>query len=152
MRIEPANADPDAIPHGNKYVQVRVTKWGVVVQRRPRKGTRRWTKREKQWQQRFAFAARMASNPISLDLRTAIEMSLGTEQVPRDILTQAALGAYYIVQNKDGTYWRRVSEPAIQTGSAFRPPALALGPTDHPDATTYLTDQDGGRILLREQP
>lgn len=45
----------------------------------------------------------MASTPTALEYQTAVHLSEGTEQVPRDLLTAAALGQFYIVELPDGT-------------------------------------------------
>lgn len=45
----------------------------------------------------------MAANPVPMEYVTAEYLAQGTEQVPRDLLTGAALGRFYIVQRPDGT-------------------------------------------------
>lgn len=152
MKLWPANADPDAIPHGLKDVQVRATKrWGIIAQTRPQRQPRS-TQLQKQYRTRFGLAGRMAANPGSLDLLTAIEMARGTEQVPRDILTMAALGAYYLIVNPDGTTWRRPEKPVLTDPDAIRRPALTLAKTVLPPDPAYLVLEDGDRLKLTATP
>lgn len=133
MKIKPASADPDAVPHGLKKVQIRNTRWGIVAQKRPGKPKKPPTKLQQQYRQRFALAARMASDPTSLDLRTAIEMAKGTEQVPRDILTMAALGRYYEIVGPDGELWGHVEGPTATAPDETPPPEPDLPPATDED-------------------
>lgn len=148
MKITSAQADPDALPHGLKNVQVRATRWGVVIQAKPRKGNRSWSPLQKQQRIRFGLAARMASDPHSLDLRTAMEMAKGTQQVPRDILTMAAQGRYYFIANPDGTAWRTTERPFSDDPLTIRPPSLKFASTKWPPEPDYITIGDGWRLKL----
>lgn len=60
--------------------------------------------RNKIWNQnQFAIAARMAASPLWLDQISAMQVSKGTEQVPRDILMMAAYGKLISIEFPDGT-------------------------------------------------
>lgn len=104
---QPVGAFPDLRP----FVVFRSTRWGAVAQAGPRRRKASWSARQEQYRARFAFAARMAAAPFVLDYKTAVEMAKGTEQVPRDILTMAATGTYYILVNEDGSEWGHVPNP-----------------------------------------
>lgn len=122
MKLDPAQLDPRALPHLVKTLNVRATKWGIVVQRRPRPGSRKFSKLQRQWQTAFGIAARMASSPHPIEYQTAIEMAKGTQQTPRDILTMAALGSYYVVRHPDGTEWPKVPGPIVGSTDPNAPP------------------------------
>lgn len=114
MKITPANADPDGVPHGLKEVQVRPTKWGWVVQKRPGPHRKPFTLEQKQYQARFGIAGRLASDPNPFDFIEAVAWSKGTQQVPRDLLTRAALGRFWQIVNPDGTVWGHVEGPVYK--------------------------------------
>lgn len=104
-KVDLANLAPRAINQAGKRFVIRDTLNGPVAQAWPTPGKRQWTERERQYQRRFAFAASMASNPTPLEYQTAVFLSKGTDQVPRDVLTMAALGTYYILETEDGFTW-----------------------------------------------
>lgn len=111
MKIKSGQLTPDTLPHLLRNVVYRATPDGVVIQSRPRPPVNGWSLLQKQYRTRFAFAARMASSAVYLDLETAREMSKGTEQTPRDILTMACLGQYYFFQFPDGSESGHVPGP-----------------------------------------
>ncbi len=111
MRIKGGPINPKALTSRYPGVVIRDTWQGPVVQARPRPGSMKGQPINAAYRKRFGFAGRMASSPAPLEMQTAIEMAKGTEQVPRDILTMAALGRYYIIVNPDGTEWGHVEGP-----------------------------------------
>lgn len=104
---------PRALPSVRGAFYIRDTRWGPRAQAWP-KPRKNWSLLQKQYRTRFAFAARMAATPYPLDYQTAVEMAKGTEQVPRDILTMAALGQYYEIVGPDGIPWGHVEGPIAQ--------------------------------------
>jgi len=111
MKITSAQLSPRALQHSLSGVVVRATKNGIVIQKWPKKRGASMHPIQKHYAIRFGFAARMAANPEPLSLLTAMEMAKGTEQVPRDILTMAALGVYYEPIGPDGQQWGHVPGP-----------------------------------------
>ena len=111
MKVKPGALQPDTVPAVHPLFYVRGGPRGLVLQAKPRRRNRPLSVVELQWQQRFAFAAQMASSPYWADLGTAIEDARGTEQVPRDFLTAAALGRYYVLEGVDGQVWGHVVGP-----------------------------------------
>ena len=113
MKIKYAPLDPNALTTvlGGSYI--RNTKHGIVIQRKPSHNKGLNSPVAKAWQTRFGFAATMASSATSMEYETAFEMSKGTEQVPRDILTMAALGDYYLITNPDGWQWPKNPSPIL---------------------------------------
>ena len=111
MKVTPGAIQPDTVPAVHGLFYARGGPRGLVIQARPRPGKRKWSVIERAWQQRFAFAARMASSPYWADLGTAIEMTRGEEQVPRDLLTAVALGRFYELVGPGGQVWGHVEGP-----------------------------------------
>lgn len=109
--IERGELDPRTLAFAGGPVVVKQWKNLVVAQSRPGLPVRGWTALQRHWRIRFGLAAKMAASPVQLDYMTAFEMAKGTEQVPRDILTAAALGRYYILTNEDGTEWQPIAAP-----------------------------------------
>ena len=108
MKVTPGALQPDTVPAVHRYFYARGGPRGLVIQARPRPGARRWTDTERDCQKRFGFAARMASSPYWADLGTAIEMTRGEEQVPRDLLTAVALGGFYEFVGPNDQEWGHV--------------------------------------------
>lgn len=121
MKITPAQADPDALPYRNRDVVFRATRWGVVVQSKPRHWKNPPSKLQRQYRARFAWAAKFAADPNPLDYRLALAASKGTEQVARDILTMCALGRYWTFVNPDGTEWGHVEGPVWERPTEAEP-------------------------------
>jgi hypothetical protein len=142
MKIIPAPLQPDSIPFKLRGVMVRATKWGWVVQKLPAKENGRFSPLVAAYRKRFGFAARMASNPNPLDLATAHFFSKGTEQVPRDILTTAALGRYFEIVNPDGEQWEHVAGPIFQESSGPVNPPPVDGYDYWIDASNLVTTND----------
>lgn len=113
MKFDSAQLTPDALALYRRSIMIRATKHGVVGQSYPRAPRKEGSLLQKQYRTRFGLAARMASNPEPLQYLTAVELAKGTEQVPRDILTMAALGNYYIIVNPDGSEWGHVEGPVF---------------------------------------
>jgi len=113
MKVTPGALQPDTVPAVHRHFYARDSPRGLVIQARPQPGKRKWSHIERHWQQRFAFAARMASSPFWADLATAIEMTRGEEQVPRDLLTAVALGRYYEFVGPDGQVWGHVEGASV---------------------------------------
>jgi len=133
MKIKIATETGQAIPRPLHTVQVRATKHGIVVQTRPQRDKRKFTQRQLDVQTWFAFAGRMASNPTSLDARAAMAASRGTEQVPRDILTMAALGRYYQFVMPDGSILPRITVPVVRPEPPPEPEPPAPSPQSRYD-------------------
>lgn len=102
MKIKPANLDPGGITSLRGLVVFRSTRWGVIAQKWPKK---RWHdppwRKYQQWE--FKSAAKIASAPNQWDAATAIVMAKGTDNVPRDFLTAAAMGTLFDIQFADGS-------------------------------------------------
>lgn len=147
MIIKSAAVSPDQIPTGLSGVYARATRWGLVIQAKPKKGGRRKTQNEKDFIKRFSIAGVMASNMQAKEMETAIEMSRGTEQVPRDICTMACLGRYYIFHFEDGGRSRVIRTAKVSDPKAWRAPSLAIEKFEDPALTRYLVNEDGNRIL-----
>lgn len=111
MKIKFAPLGSKALTTTLAGAYLRDTKHGPVVQQKPTHNVGLKTPIARAWQTRFGFAARMASSAGYLDYATAVEMAKGTEQVPRDILTMAALGTYYQIIDPDGFRWGHVWGP-----------------------------------------
>lgn len=122
MKIDSGQLSPRQLASLLKGVNVRATRHGVVIQKWPRGRGGKATERERQNRARFGLAARMASNPIWLDRGTAEEMAKGTQQVPRDILTMAAMGNYYVIRRPDGTIYERLQSPIYVPPEPDPPP------------------------------
>lgn len=141
-----------APPFGGRRVNIRNTPHGWIAQKPPGPNKSRATVLETQTRKQFAFAAIMASSPLDVDYLTAIEMAKGTEQVPRDILTMAALGRYYWITSDGETSWRTTERPIRSDPLNIRPSSLMLSPTSWPPNPSYLVTEDGWRIALEPQP
>lgn len=111
MKIKLANLSPRAFAQARGKFVIRDTIHGPIAQAWPKKQNGRGTILQQQFRQRFAFAGQMASNPTPLELQTAQFLSKGTDQVPRDLLTMAALAEYYIFQWPDGRQIQKGSSP-----------------------------------------
>jgi len=107
VKIVLGTIDPRALTSSLGSIVVRDTKHGPVVASKgyPRKSTE--TEAQREHRKRFAFAAIMAASPTSTEFQTAKHLSEGTEQVPRDLLTMAALGTFYEFYWPDGTQLER---------------------------------------------
>lgn len=105
MKIKPGNIAPSALLLAKGRALFIAGPNGWHAQKWPKK--RGAAKSGYDWyrQQEFGVLAKMASNPLDLDYGTALEMSKGTEQVPRDILQMCAFGRYYVIKDKDGFEW-----------------------------------------------
>jgi len=53
----------------------------------------------------FGLASKMASVPLDIDYQTAVNITKGYTNPPRDVLTAAAYGRLYDLQSEDGTIW-----------------------------------------------
>jgi len=104
-KITLGTLDPRALTSGSGSIVIRDTKHGVVVASKgyPRKSTE--TEAQRNQRVRFGMASKIAAAATYLDYETARNFAQGTEQVPRDILTDAALGTYFIIVNPDGSEW-----------------------------------------------
>ena len=108
MKITLGNLQPDALPRSKGIYLTRSYRGGAVVQKWPTKQKKPFTDAQRCWQIRFAFAARMASSPYFVEYETALFLSKGTMQVPRDLLTAAALGRQYTIEWPFGGEWGHV--------------------------------------------
>lgn len=149
MKIKPLGPDPDAVPIGLKGIQVRATRWGWVAQAQPGPRTKPRTLLQKQYVQRFTFAARMASQPEPRELETAINLAKETQQVPRDILTMTAMGRYYAIENEDGTWWRYCERPTTNDPLCVRPPAIFVRHPRLPWLGRFLLASKTRRLIRR---
>lgn len=83
-------------------------------------------------QTEFAYAARWASSPEPLAQQTAIEMTKGTQQVPRDFLMMCSYGTAYELVNPDGSVWN-----------------VARHMTNNPQYMLDLITEDVGSMIWR---
>lgn len=94
--------DPKTFPHTLKGFYVREGIKNLVVAKSPKYSNAKNPSRI--WnEQQFAIAARMAASPQWLDQISAIQVSKGTEQVPRDVLMMAIYGNLVSLLFPDGT-------------------------------------------------
>lgn len=110
-KITLGNLAPRSFPASKGKFVLRDTAQGPVVQSTPRRSPDSWSELQRHYRIRFGLAAYYAANPFWSDLATAIHMSEGTEQTPRDILTMAALGTYYIIRSRAGQQWQSSPNP-----------------------------------------
>jgi hypothetical protein len=97
--------------HFKRAFYVKRTMQGLAVQAMPKPYKRPAISIE--WNTRFGIAARMASNAISIELASAIGLSKGTTQVPRDLLTMAATGRLWQIEMPDGSILGHVEGPTV---------------------------------------
>lgn len=105
VKFTPGNLSPDALPRVRGQFLAQKGAHGWHIQKWPRKRGANQHPNSQWTAAQFAIAADYAAHPISLDLGTAIEMTKGTDWVPRDILMRAIYGKAYQVFNADGTQW-----------------------------------------------
>lgn len=117
MKIDWTRLSPRQFQDLKRGAVLQVTRHGAYLRARPKPPKHGWSQKQIDNRKRFGLAGNMASNPHPLDLATAIEFAKGTEQVPRDILTMAALGSYFIIENPDGTEWPRIKFPRVNFAS-----------------------------------
>lgn len=108
MKIDLGPIQPDALPRIKGGFYLRATRYGLRAQKWPRPGSASKLLAQQQHRTRFGFAARMASNPEPISYQTAVHLSQGTEQVPRDLLTSAAMGRLYEIYFPSGEQWRHL--------------------------------------------
>lgn len=148
MKLIPTGLSDEQVPFRLPGVTIRKTKAGWVGLKSPAYNPANRSELQDQYVQRFAFAARMASNPMAQEYETAREMSKGTEQVPRDILTMAAMGRYYVITRPNGSMWRHVSRPVLSDPLAVRQAALFLTRPVLPWEGKYLSIGGDYRLIL----
>lgn len=110
-KLKLGTLDPRALTSGRGGIYIRDTKNGVVAQSKPKKPKNGWTNAQIANRKRFGLAAINAADAWWSDLATAIEMAKGTDQVPRDILTMAALGRYYEIVSPTGEEFQPMTDP-----------------------------------------
>lgn len=81
----------------------------------------------------------MAANPTGPDLATAIHMAKGTEQVPRDILTMAAMARYYTFVAPDGSTWGPLPGPTVHNPTLHEADMYMRLMLTGWDSTSYTT-------------
>lgn len=131
-KFDQGDFDPRSIPHLTRHVVLRATRWGGVAQARPKIGPAPAGSLRDHYRKRFGFAARMASSATFLDYETAYHWSKGSEQVPRDILTAAALGRYWQLILPDGTVAGHVPGPIYTPDPGPEPPPTPPQPWSGP--------------------
>lgn len=104
-KIDLSSLSPNALSQFKGRVALQMRKNGTVATKWPRKRKFGLTAKQLWYQQLFATAAHLASQPCWLDQATAVYLAKGTTNVPRDLLTSAALGGLYLIVNQDGTEW-----------------------------------------------
>lgn len=147
MKLKPIGPTIGQVPVVKPGAVFRATQQGFVVQTNPPRPVSKRSKAQRDFLIRFKFAGRMAANPSLTQLETAIEMARGTEQVPRDILTMAALGRYYIFEWDDGTTYRHVRTPTVTSPLAYRQSAIYLDTPALPWQGFYLSIGKGFRLI-----
>lgn len=134
MKVELAALDPDALPrHKGSYLVVD-TKWGPRLVTWPKPRGKAKTPYDWFRQQEFAIAGWMAANPSPLDYLTAVEMTKGTHQVPRDFLTMCAFGRAYTLVGPSGIEWRNFRDVTNN------PQYVLDQVTDEPGSMLYRSD------------
>lgn len=102
-KVTPGNLVPDAFNSLRGRVLTRVTPWGIIAQKWPRKRGPARTPYEYYRQSEFGYAARWAASPDALNLASAILLCEGSQNVPRDFLTAANMGVHAAIEMEDGT-------------------------------------------------
>lgn len=103
MKLTKNNGPAEELRASRGAFYIRATKHGLVAQAWPRKRGMATTGYDFYRQREFAIAARWASHPEPKMYQTAVEMTRGTEQVPRDVIMMAIMGTYYTFVLPDGT-------------------------------------------------
>lgn len=132
-KVVPGPLTLGAIPRARGTFYLRSSPNGVVAQRWPRKrpgGPK--TPYDFYRQKEFAYAAQWASSPEPLAQQTAVEMTRGTQQVPRDFLMMCSYGTAYELVMPDG----RVLE-------------VARHMTNNPQYMLDLITEDVGSMIWR---
>lgn len=104
-----------SIPRSRGRFYGRVFRDGIVFQKWPRKRPKAKTGGEYYKQREFGMAAAWASDPEPIGYQTAVELSKGTTNVPRDLIMMTSYGTFYRVFLPDGTeasYYRMVAPNA----------------------------------------
>lgn len=91
------------LPGPRERVVFRSTRWGMVAQKWPRKRGRSTSPFDIWHRGEFGVAARFAASVVGEQLASAIELCKGSENVPRDFLTAAAMGIVAQMEFEDGT-------------------------------------------------
>lgn len=128
-KVDLSNLAPGTAPLIRGAVVYKENFGGATAQAWPKKRPNWASSPMADWCNRFGFAGNFAANALPIDLQAAIGLAKGTEQVPRDLLTQAALGRLWIIVNEDGTEWGHVLGPTTATP---QPPP----PEPYPDWVT----------------
>lgn len=112
-KIRINSLSPDALPQQRGRVSIQMRANGPVATRWPRKRPGEKTPSQTWAMQMFASASYLASKAGHLDYETAKFLCRGTTNVPRDLLTAAALGTLYVIRNLDGTEWKNGNHPYV---------------------------------------
>jgi hypothetical protein len=127
--IDPTFIDPASPPRVRGQFLVQKWRDKYVFRRWPQRGGPR-DKRLRDWQRaQFGLAARLCANPWCIDLWTAIEITRGSQMVPRDFLMACCYARAYYVEGPDGVQW-----PVADHG----PPAIVPVETAPVYPTGYL--------------
>lgn len=105
MKVKADYLSPRAIPRARGRYVIRITERGTYITSWPKRRTTKYDPYEFYKRQEFANAAYAAANPEPFQFETAINLTRGTEQVPRDLLTMAAYGRAYRITGPDGLEW-----------------------------------------------
>lgn len=110
-KIDPTEITPAMRKMLRGRVLIRVTPWGTIASKWPKKKPKRRTPYEFYVQTEFGRAAQQASAAISEQVIAAQLLAKGSGNVPRDFLTAAAMGVAMQITLADGTRiipWRKV--------------------------------------------
>lgn len=94
-KILPANLAPDALPRVRGVLITRISRGVIIAQMWPRKRGKPTNWNVIFTSKQFSYAAQMAANPEPMSLISAINMTKGSDWMPRDLLVRAAFGKAY---------------------------------------------------------
>ncbi len=95
VKVLPANLAPYTYPRVRGVFLTRLSRGVIIGQSWPRKRGKPTNPNVVFTSKQFSLAAQMAANPEPMSYVTAVEMTKGTDWMPRDLLIRAAFGKAY---------------------------------------------------------
>jgi hypothetical protein len=116
MKVDPDPLVPDTYVRSSKQVLIYQTKWGPRARKWPRPGVYGKSAGSVWRRVEFGYIAAATKNVHALDYETAVNLSRGTQYVPRDVLMLAMTGKLYEIHDTTGTIWSswRMTVPNVQ--------------------------------------
>lgn len=132
MKVKSPSVDYKKVAAFRGVVVVRNTRWGIVVQKWPRKKPVKKSASRVMRESLFAYAAHWSVNPEPIGYQTAILLTKGTLMMPRDMLIQACFANALTFIRPDGSTMQRYYDVAAD-----------------PQATLDLITDEPGAMLVR---